>query len=49
MAAYIGSVMNNSVSNTVRIEFSKYDESIEIGWTYRYWCLFVVLFGSRLS
>jgi len=22
---------------------------IEIGWTYPYWCLYVALFGSRLS
>ena len=31
MAAYIRSVMNNSVSNTVIIEFSKHNES------YRNW------------
>jgi len=28
VAAYIGSVMNNSVSNTVIIEFSKFENSI---------------------
>jgi len=22
---------------------------IEIGWTYPYWCLYVAVFGSRLS
>jgi len=24
-------------------------DRIEISWTYPYWCLYVALFGSRLS
>jgi len=46
VATYIGSVMNNSVSNTVVIEFSKRNET---GRTCSYWCMFVALFGSRLG
>lgn len=29
VAAYIGSVMNNSMSNTVKIDFSKHNESYQ--------------------
>ena len=36
MAVYIRSVMSNSVSNTVIIEFSNIMNRIEIGWTYPY-------------
>ena len=49
MVAYIRSVMNNSVLNTVIIEFSKPNES------YRNWLdlpllvMCVALFGSTLS
>ena len=34
VAAYIGSVKNNNVSNTVIIEFSKLMSHIEICWTH---------------
>jgi len=43
VAAYIRSVMNNSVSNTVRIEFSKRNES------YRNWLDVALLVLRQLS
>jgi hypothetical protein len=50
VAAYIsGSVMNKSLSSTVIREYSKQNYSINNDWTYPCWCVYIALFGSRLS
>jgi len=50
VAACVSSLMKNSVSNIMITEFSKRDESyrnwLELPF---FWCLYVALFGSRLS